>query len=133
MTARVDHAVTSGTFSLDGQTFDVDNNVWVIGDDAECVVLDAPHDVAAIREVIGARRVLAIVATHAHDDHVRVAPELARATGAPVLLHPADRVLWDMVHPGTAPDGERLRRRLGELPAWDTCPALCCVPPARRT
>ncbi|MFI7332346.1 MBL fold metallo-hydrolase [Micromonospora aurantiaca (nom. illeg.)] len=106
MTARVDHTVTSGTFSLDGQTFDVDNNVWVIGDDSECVVLDAPHDVAAIREVIGDRRVLAIIATHAHDDHVRVAPELARATGAPVLLHPADRVLWDMVHPDTAPDGE---------------------------
>ncbi|MEV1061035.1 MBL fold metallo-hydrolase [Micromonospora chalcea] len=106
MTARVDHAVTSGTFSLDGQTFDVDNNVWVIGDDAECLVLDAPHDVSAIRQVIGDRRVVAIVATHAHDDHVRVAPELARATGAPVLLHPADRVLWDMVHPDTAPDGE---------------------------
>ncbi len=25
---RVDHAVTSGTFSLDGETFDVDNNIW---------------------------------------------------------------------------------------------------------
>ena len=48
MKARVDHAVTSGTFSLDGQTFDVKNNVWVAGDDTECVVLDAPHDVAAI-------------------------------------------------------------------------------------
>ena len=41
MTARVDHAVTSGTFSLDGQTYDVDNNVWVVGDDEECVVIDA--------------------------------------------------------------------------------------------
>ena len=39
--ARIDHAVTSGTFSLDGQTFDVDNNIWVIGDDTECVVIDA--------------------------------------------------------------------------------------------
>lgn len=29
------------------------------------------------------------------------------------------------------PDGARLRRRLGELPLWDTCPAVCCVP-ARR-
>ena len=106
MTARVDHTVTSGTFSLDGQTFDVDNNVWVIGDDTECVVVDAPHDVAAIRRVVGDRRVVAILATHAHDDHVRVAPELARATGAPVLLHPADRVLWDLVHPDTPPDGE---------------------------
>ena len=43
--ARIDHTVTSGTFSLDGQTFDVDNNVWVVGDDTECVVIDAPHDV----------------------------------------------------------------------------------------
>jgi hypothetical protein len=42
--ARIDHAVTSGTFSLDGQTFDVDNNVWMIGDDTACVVLDAPHN-----------------------------------------------------------------------------------------
>ena len=106
MTAHVDHTVTAGTFSLDGQTFDVDNNVWVVGDEAECVVIDAPHDVAAIRRVVGDRRVLAILATHAHDDHVRVAPELARATGTPVLLHPADRVLWDMVHPDTPPDGE---------------------------
>ncbi|KWV29496.1 MBL fold metallo-hydrolase [Micromonospora rifamycinica] len=105
MTVRVDHAVTSGTFSLDGQTFDVDNNIWVVGDDTECVVFDAPHDVAAIRRVVGDRRVVAILATHAHDDHVRVAPELARVTGAPVLLHPDDRVLWDLVHPGLAPDG----------------------------
>jgi glyoxylase-like metal-dependent hydrolase (beta-lactamase superfamily II) len=106
VTARVDHAVTSGTFSLDGQTFDVDNNVWVIGDDRECVVLDAPHDVAAILALVGDRQVRAILATHAHDDHVRVAPELAEATGAPVLLHAADRVLWDMVHPHLPPNGE---------------------------
>ncbi|MCW3845366.1 MBL fold metallo-hydrolase [Micromonospora yasonensis] len=106
MTARVDHTVTSGTFSLDGQTFDVDNNVWVIGDEAECVVIDAPHDVSAIRKLVGDRRLVAILATHAHDDHVRVAPELSRVTGAPVLLHPADRVLWDLVHPDTPPNGE---------------------------
>ena len=42
---RVDHAVVSGTFSLDGETFDVDNNIWVVGDDDECVVIDAPHAV----------------------------------------------------------------------------------------
>ncbi|MDG4832592.1 MBL fold metallo-hydrolase [Solwaraspora sp. WMMD1047] len=104
--ARIEHAVTSGTFSLDGQTFDVDNNVWVVGDDSECVVVDAPHDVATILRAVGGRRVVAILATHAHDDHVRVAPALADETGAPVLLHPADRVLWDQVHPDRAPDGE---------------------------
>ena len=40
----VDRVVTSGTFSLDGGTWDVENNVWVIGDDTECVVIDAAHD-----------------------------------------------------------------------------------------
>ncbi|MFC6022828.1 MBL fold metallo-hydrolase [Plantactinospora solaniradicis] len=106
MAARIDHTVTSGTFSLDGQTFDVDNNVWVVGDDDECVVIDAPHDVDAIVAAVGGRRVLAILATHAHDDHVRVAPALADVTGAEVLLHPADRVLWDMVHPDVTPGAE---------------------------
>lgn len=105
MSARIDHTTTSGTFSLDGQTFEVDNNVWVVGDDRECVVIDAPHDVDAIRKLVAGRRVRAIVATHAHDDHVRVAPELAEALDAPVLLHPDDLVLWRMTHPGHDPQG----------------------------
>lgn len=96
--ARVDHGVVSGTFSLDGETFDVDNNIWVVGDDAECVVIDAPHDVDAIMAVVGDREVTAIVCTHAHDDHVRVAPALRERVGAPIMLHPGDRPLWDLVH-----------------------------------
>ncbi|MFN8191397.1 MAG: MBL fold metallo-hydrolase [Nocardioidaceae bacterium] len=91
--------MTRGTFSLDGETFDVDNNVWVVGDDQECLVIDAPHDVEAILGAVDGRRVTAIVCTHAHDDHVRVAPELRRRTGAPILLHPDDRPLWELTHP----------------------------------
>jgi glyoxylase-like metal-dependent hydrolase (beta-lactamase superfamily II) len=102
VSARIDHVVTSGTFSLDGQTFDVDNNVWVVGDDAECVVVDPAHDVGAVAAVVGARRVVAVVATHAHDDHVRQAPEAAGRLGAPVLLHPDDRPLWELTHPASA-------------------------------
>ena len=98
MGARVDHAVVSGTFSLDGETHDVDNNVWVIGDDDECVVIDAPHDVDAIMDVVAGRRVKAILCTNAHDDHVRVAPELSQRTHAPILLHPDDRPLWELTH-----------------------------------
>jgi len=96
--ARVDHGVSSGTFSLDGETFDVENNIWVVGDDAECVVIDAPHSVEDILAVVGERRVRAIVCTHAHDDHVRVAPALREATGAPILLHPDERPLWELTH-----------------------------------
>ena len=95
---RVDHAVSSGTFSLDGETFDVDNNIWVIGDDTSCVVVDAPHSVDEIQALVGDRTVSAIVCTHAHDDHVRVAADLREATGAPILLHPADRPLWELTH-----------------------------------
>ncbi len=104
--ARVDHAVTSGTFSLDGQTYDVDNNVWVVGDDEECVVIDAPHDVDAILSAVGGRRVKAILCTHAHDDHVRVAPALREASGAPILLHPDDRPVWELTHPDTLWDAD---------------------------
>ncbi|RNL80959.1 MBL fold metallo-hydrolase [Nocardioides marmorisolisilvae] len=96
--ARVDHGTTSGTFSLDGQTFEVENNVWVIGDDEECVVIDAPHDVDGIMAVVGDRKVKAILCTHAHDDHVRVAPALRERVVAPILLHPADKPLWDLTH-----------------------------------
>jgi glyoxylase-like metal-dependent hydrolase (beta-lactamase superfamily II) len=105
VTARIGHTTTSGTFSLDGQTFDVDNNVWVVGDDVECVVVDAPHDIGPIVTLVGDRRVVAVVCTHGHDDHVRVAPELGRALAAPVLLHPGDAPVWALTH-DTPPDGE---------------------------
>lgn len=98
MTTRIDHSVTSGTFSLDGETFRVDNNIWVVGDDSECVVIDAPHNVDDILDVIDGRHVKAIVCTHAHDDHVRFAPALREAVGAPIMLHPADRPLWELTH-----------------------------------
>jgi glyoxylase-like metal-dependent hydrolase (beta-lactamase superfamily II) len=104
VTARVDHLVTSGTFSLDGGTWDVDNNVWIVGDDTECVVIDAPHDAQAIADAVAGRTVKAILCTHAHDDHVRVAPELAQLTGAPIALHPDDAPVWDLTHPNRKPD-----------------------------
>jgi len=98
VTVRVDHTTTSGTFSLDGQTFDVDNNVWVVGDDEECVVIDAPHSVVGITALVGDRAVRAILLTHAHDDHCRVAPALRERVAAPIMLHPDDRPLWELTH-----------------------------------
>ena len=106
MTAIVQNLVTSGVFELDGGSWDVDNNVWIVGDDAEVIVIDAAHDAKAIENVVGDRKLTAIVCTHAHNDHVNAAPQLAAATGAPILLHPDDRVVWDLTHPDRAPDGE---------------------------
>ncbi|MFF0451578.1 MBL fold metallo-hydrolase [Streptomyces sp. NPDC004609] len=102
----MERLVTSGTFSLDGGTWEVDNNVWIVGDDREVLVIDAAHDADAIAEAVGDRTVVAVVCTHAHDDHVNAAPALAGRTGAPILLHPDDRVLWEQTHPDRKPDGE---------------------------
>ena len=52
------------------------------------------------------RRVVAIVCTHGHDDHIDAAPALADRFGAPILLNPADAPLWDMKWPDRMPDGE---------------------------
>ncbi|MFV2195012.1 MBL fold metallo-hydrolase [Nocardiopsis sp. LOL_012] len=104
--ARIEHLVTSGLFTLDGGSWEVDNNVWIVGDDTEAVVIDAAHDADAIVAAVGGRRVVAIVSTHGHDDHIDAAPAVAERTGAPVLLHPDDLMLWERAHPGTRPDGE---------------------------
>jgi glyoxylase-like metal-dependent hydrolase (beta-lactamase superfamily II) len=98
VTARVDRGTAAGTFSLDGEVHEVENNIWVVGDDTECVVIDAPHSVDAVLDVVAGRMVKAILLTHAHDDHCRIAPELRQAVVAPIFLNSADKPLWELVH-----------------------------------
>jgi glyoxylase-like metal-dependent hydrolase (beta-lactamase superfamily II) len=101
----IEHVTTAGIFSLDGQDFDVENNIWLIGDDHEVLVVDAAHDADPIIAAVGDRSVRAILCTHGHNDHINAADELSRATGgAPVLLHPDDEMLWDVVYPDRKPD-----------------------------
>jgi glyoxylase-like metal-dependent hydrolase (beta-lactamase superfamily II) len=109
---RIERVVTRGVFELDGGSWEVDNNVWLIGDDHEVVIVDAAHDEKSITDAVGGRNVVAVVCTHGHNDHVTVAPQLSKDLHAPVLLHPGDRELWDMTHPGQAfqraADGQRI-------------------------
>lgn len=102
MTANVERIVTSGVFSLDGQEFDVDNNVYLVGDRDEVIVVDAAHDAGAITGAIAGRRVIAVICTHGHNDHISAAPAVAEPAGTPIRLHPDDRMLWEVVHPGIA-------------------------------
>ncbi len=81
MTARTERLVTSGTFEPGGGRWEVDNKVWLIGNDNEVIA-------------VGDRRLVADVCTHSRNDHVNAAPALAARYGAPILLHPADAVLW---------------------------------------
>lgn len=98
MSTRVDRVVTSGIFSLDGQDFEVDNNVWLVGDDEEVLIVDAAHDAATILAAVGGRRVVGIVCTHSHNDHVNAVQALLPSIDGPVYLHPADTMLWEVVN-----------------------------------
>jgi len=132
---RLDRVVTSGVFSLDGEDFDVENNIWLVGDDEEVIVLDAAHDHRPIVDGVGGRRVAAVVCTHGHNDHINAAVPLAEAVAAPIWLHPADRMLWDVVWPDRAPDAELADGQvitvgatdLGVLHTPGHSPGGCCL------
>lgn len=102
----IELVTTDGIFALDGGEWEVTNNVWLVGDDQEVVVIDAAHDAAPIVEAIGGRRVRAIALTHGHNDHINAAADLQEAVDAPILIHPDDRMLWDVVYPDREPDGD---------------------------
>ena len=130
----IELVTTDGIFALDGGEWEVTNNIWLVGDDREVVVFDAAHDAAAIIEAIHGRRVTAIVLTHGHNDHINAAVPLRDAVDAPVLLHSADRMLWDVVWPSAKPDGEVVPggvlkaggHELGILHTPGHSPGCCC-------
>ncbi|MBU8834603.1 MBL fold metallo-hydrolase, partial [Mycolicibacterium goodii] len=100
--AQIQRVVTSGKFELDGGSWDVDNNIWLIGEDgdgADVIVFDAAHTAQPIIDAVAGRNVVAVVCTHGHNDHITVAPELGAALDAPVLLHAGDDMLWRITHP----------------------------------
>jgi glyoxylase-like metal-dependent hydrolase (beta-lactamase superfamily II) len=86
----IQRVVTHRAFELDGGSWEVDNSIWVVGDDSEVVVFDAAHDAGPIVTAVGGRHVVAVVCTHRHNDHVTVAPELGEGSTRRVLLHAAD-------------------------------------------
>ena len=100
----IELVTTDGIFALDGGEWEVTNNIWIVGNDAEVVVFDAAHDPDAIVAAVSGRKVTSIVLTHGHNDHINAAVPVRDAVDAPILLHPDDRMLWDVVWPGESPD-----------------------------
>ena len=88
----------------------VENCYLVIDEVAgECAIVDPGEEAGLILhkvEQAGARAV-AIWITHAHVDHVLGVSRVRSATGAPVLLHAADRPLYDRVPQQAAAFGLR--------------------------
>src|SRR5918992_2881112 len=74
-------------------------NCYIVGDRAtkQAIVIDPGGDADVIAEVIASNdlRIVSIVATHAHFDHILAAARLREITGASFYLHDDDRVLLD--------------------------------------
>ena len=84
------------------------NTVLVVCADARTAVLVDPG--AATPDALaaaGAREldIVGILLTHAHLDHIEGVALAREVTGAPVHLHPADRVLYDNAHSQAAAFG----------------------------
>ncbi|HVV37529.1 MAG TPA: MBL fold metallo-hydrolase, partial [Acidimicrobiales bacterium] len=130
----IELVTTDGVFRLDGGEWEVTNNIWLVGDDREVIVIDAAHDAAPIVAAVNGRRVSAIALTHGHNDHINAAVALQDAVDAPILLHPADAMLWHDVYPERSPDspladGDVLRAGGSELAVIHTpghTPGGCC-------
>jgi hydroxyacylglutathione hydrolase len=99
-------------------------NCYVVGDPEtrRAIVIDPGGDASELTSALAEQNltVTAIVATHAHFDHILAAEELRAATGAPFLLHDADRPLLDWVQ-----ESARLflGREIGPPPEVDTSAA----------
>ncbi|MFB9964551.1 MBL fold metallo-hydrolase [Sinosporangium siamense] len=104
MTARIERVVTEGVVDVDGVEHKVENNTWIVGDDNEVIVIDAPRDAEEILEKIGEREALAVICTHGLPDHVGAAIEVAARDEAVIALHPKDKRLWRETWSETWPD-----------------------------
>lgn len=79
-----------------------DTNAWIVsaqGAGGECVVIDAPPDPQAILQRLEHHglRLVALLTTHGHMDHVGGVTEVVKAHDhpVPVRLHDADRYMLD--------------------------------------
>jgi hydroxyacylglutathione hydrolase len=72
-------------------------NTWLLGRAEVCVIDPGPDEARhldAILEALGGRTVAAVVVTHAHVDHSRLAPALSARVGVPVLAFGDARAGW---------------------------------------
>ena len=76
-------------------------NCSVLGDEIsrEAIVIDPGDEISRILDIIHRNQltVKMIVITHAHIDHIGGTEKLRAATGAPVYMHEADKMLSDQL------------------------------------
>lgn len=84
-------------------TPDGGHNVWFVGDDAECAVIDPAGAVGALLGHCDSRRLRAILWTSLSSESVATSISLADHTGAVTYLHTDDLVIWRQAEPERRP------------------------------
>jgi glyoxylase-like metal-dependent hydrolase (beta-lactamase superfamily II) len=67
-----------------------DNNVYVLSSGGEALIVDGANDADRILSEVRGLRVVGIIQTHGHFDHVQALEKLEANHGVPVYAHPAD-------------------------------------------
>jgi glyoxylase-like metal-dependent hydrolase (beta-lactamase superfamily II) len=95
MDARIDRVEPDGPAGC---------STWLVGDDAEVIVVDPGDDADAVLDAATGREILAVICTHGHPRHVAAALTVAARDDAPVALHPRDVLAWREAHSGEEPE-----------------------------
>ena len=78
-------------------------NVWFVGGDTECAVIDPAGPVGTLLGHCDVRRLRAIMWTNIWPDSVETAMALADMTGAVTYLHTDDLAIWRQAEPERRP------------------------------
>lgn len=94
-------------------------NCGLIWDDQtkEAILVDPGAEGPRIQSEIEALglKVISIIHTHAHFDHIGASAEMHALTNAPLLLHPADDMLWENL----SMQGQMFGFRMNPIERWN--------------
>ena len=74
----------------------------------DTLLVDAAGDAPRLLELVGDGRLVGIVETHGHWDHVQALAEVKEATGAPILCHPGDAEMLPVPPDRLLADGDTI-------------------------
>ena len=87
-----------------------ENNCYLLRCTAtgDVLLVDAAGDAPVLLGLLGDGRLVGVLETHGHWDHVQALAEVKEATGAPVLVHPGDAGMLPVPADRLVEDGERI-------------------------
>ena len=87
-----------------------ENNCYLLRCTAtgDTLLVDAAGDAPLLLSLVGDGRLVGVVETHGHWDHVQALAEVTAASGAPVLVHPGDAAMLPVPADRLVEDGEQV-------------------------